>query len=107
MSQAKHTPGPWRLPTKEEARRWWAPVLILDAEGGSLANAQPGFPCDEETIRANAQLIAAAPDLLAALETGVELFELDEEANRPGTDAFTWLHQARAAIAKARGEEAA
>src|SRR5262245_60593792 len=66
MARSKHTPKPWRLPTPEEAKRWMAPYLILDAEGGSLADASPGFPMDEETKLANACLMVASPELLDA-----------------------------------------
>lgn len=50
--------------------------------------------------RANAYLKAAAPDLLAALEA-IDLADLSH-----GDDAMQFIHHtARAAIAKARGEE--
>lgn len=51
---------------------------------------------DNSEAEANAQLIAAAPDLLAVLQ---ELIEI--EGPQPGTAA--WADKARAAIAKATG----
>lgn len=78
MSKITHTKGPWRLPTKEEAARWGAPYLILDSEGGSLADATPGFPMSEEEEQANARLMAASPDyklLLQGLLSGVIRWE--------------------------------
>jgi hypothetical protein len=57
-------------------------------------------PCD---TLADARLIAAAPELLEALE---ELFHLVDDAH-DGERVFTWDMQGRcrAAIAKAKGEE--
>lgn len=47
-------------------------------------------------------LLAATPDLLAALESLVaELEEIGQRENEPDSEALT---EARAAIAKARGE---
>lgn len=48
---------------------------------------------------ANARLIAAAPELLAALETLVSWADNDPERN-----GYDFVQQARAAIAKAKGE---
>lgn len=68
----KHTPGPWRVSDqcatiiKRDFR------MIGSNEGELIANTagHPNsgfFPSDEEAI-ANARLIAAAPDLLEALQ---------------------------------------
>jgi hypothetical protein len=101
MSELKFTPGPWRLPTPEEGKRWLARYLILDAEGGSLADATPGFPANHETKIANARLMTAAPDLLEALRDCADYFhdftEVDKEETRLAAIC-------RAAIAKATGE---
>ena len=81
MSQ--HTPGPW-----------FSHNLWLGPEGkGPFA-----FPLgtDEDQAAANARLIAAAPDLLAALEAATACL-----ARAP--DAYPLLKQAEIAIAKARG----
>jgi hypothetical protein len=51
-----------------------------------------------EEQKANAHLIAAAPDLLAALETLVRVHDT-------GQSDFGCLEIARAAIAKAKGEK--
>jgi hypothetical protein len=59
--------------------------------------------CDDETVseadhEANARLIAAAPDLLAALEWAVDTADAEQyEAD--------WYADARMAIAKAKGDE--
>jgi hypothetical protein len=44
------------------------PRIIAVRDGSSVADANAGFPCSEEEQDANARLIAAAPDLLAACE---------------------------------------
>jgi len=73
--------------------------------------------CDDETVSeqdlaANARLIAAAPDLLAALEAVIEDLEgnidgaVDGGASRDWLeDATNRLNAARDAIAKAKGDE--
>lgn len=57
--------------------------------------------CDDDTVSehdvmANARLIAAAPDLLAALEWAVEAADADQYEQ-------CWYASARAAINKAKG----
>jgi len=86
MTESKHTPGPWYI---QPDRRYY---VIYSEECGALADVQADLP------KANAQLIAAAPDLLVALE---ELIAAPNK-KRP---AEVW-EAARAAIAKARGVEA-
>lgn len=105
-SKRKHTPGPWVAEvyqSLEEAKsssgfKWidrWpeqsrpASVWRLTQNGGKT-----GLPGSIETTAANAHLIAAAPDLLEALE-----------AFLPGAEAMGWnTSKALAAIAKAKGE---
>ena len=57
---------------------------------------------DEETTEANAWLIAAAPDLLAALERILARLEMLNLFIERGEDAKV-VEQARAAIGKATG----
>ena len=69
-STAAHTPGPWVFGNTSEDRR-----MILGGESERyVCNVQiyqtprvAGL-CDEAEREANARLIAAAPDMLAALE---------------------------------------
>jgi hypothetical protein len=99
-----HTPGPWTLHEADER----------DDDGTRLFNIHPVEGLDY--IReAEARLIAAAPDLLAALENLVEeTYECDQD--NPHVAVWCITHQAkrctiseielpnaRAAIAKARG----
>jgi hypothetical protein len=56
---------------------------------------------NEPTIKANARLIAAAPDLLAALQMVEAIWSRDQTAN---IDPESPLAKVRAAIKKATGE---
>ena len=91
---SKHTPGPWKYGAELSSRtgEW---LISFDAgnrgRGIGIAETRPGSGQEE----ANARLIAAAPELLEALE------ELLAETRINGAFA----DKARAAIAKARGEK--
>ena len=95
-----HTPGPWKWdgnvcdydPEQE------APWLVLDPDSSTTDPILRGeIHCGNP---ANARLIAAAPDLLKALQAMLTHMGMDEdEWNKPTFD------QARAAIAKATGEQ--
>lgn len=83
---SKHTPGPWRRGTGSDANR------VFDSQGRIVA---------ERTGYADGHLIAAAPDLLAALHNLADtsrayLAHMDAED-------ITALEIARIAIAKAEG----
>lgn len=93
----QHTPGPWRV---VEAGGFWivpaAPVSGIDELAQELAGPDITIvpvPLDSE---ANAQFIAAAPDLLAALKATVKWFAPDDETRLT-------LATVQAAIAKAEG----
>lgn len=99
MSGVKHTP--WKHEWIEESSDWavFGCVYPPDAEG--IAH-QPGIctmsdSCDEDVAR----LIAAAPDLLEALES---LVEHTDGISLPVT-AHMMRNRARDAIARARGEQ--
>lgn len=95
-NQPKHTPGPWRA----NQPRY---ILGLKTQGQWYIHAKDcTVACSLDGDReANARLIAAAPELLAAL---VELLaQVDEQANAMGWPDNTPREQARAAIAKATG----
>jgi dTDP-4-dehydrorhamnose reductase len=107
----KHTPGPWEVTQRSagewgSAGQWGVAAHYLDRGGQRRRIAMCGSPrtysnpeLDAED-RANARLIAAAPDLLAALRAMVALDECEahfEEAYE------RILPEARAAIAKATG----
>ncbi|HUT61888.1 MAG TPA: hypothetical protein VNA25_28965 [Phycisphaerae bacterium] len=99
---SKHTPRPWRAEETRDAGG--RPVIEIVGAGRSVADlliAGPHAPHDSDggTGRADAALIAAAPDLLAALEAWHK-FMLD---NYSKEDISFW-DQTVNAIAKARGE---
>ncbi|OZI58736.1 hypothetical protein [Bordetella genomosp. 1] len=90
----KHTPGPWEADGEYVQQVGQTEVgicAVLNMDEGGSKGWYPG-----ETTRANARLIAAAPDLLEALRAVVRV------ADR-ATDEFDL---ARAAILKATGEQA-
>jgi hypothetical protein len=113
MSDAKHTPGPWRVSgcmsgnmalIEHGAAGEHSPIIAeVSSDGGSL-------PRD-----ANAALIAAAPELLAELRSSVKMMvnALDNmaylfPAKTPEAQVWrdmlkTKVREARAAIAKATG----
>lgn len=98
---SKHTPGPWVA--EEHLER----IITVETAQDEIYNrrdiAQVGFDPEERlTSEANARLIAAAPDLLAALE------RLLRWTNRGNADQHDkgcrcLIHEAEAAIAKATG----
>ena len=87
--KAKHTPGPWK---QNEDTGMNDSGVILDHIGTVIVTDIYGRT--DEEAEANANLIAAAPDLLAALEAAVKHISLI------GTEVGNMLE---AAIAKARG----
>lgn len=91
MSAAKHTPGPWFVDGVRFVRQEPAPRHVI---------------CRLPTTRneGDARLIAAAPDLLEAVEELANLVELIRSGDYT-PDSFT-TQPARAAIAKATGVEA-
>ena len=95
---ARHTPGPWSvvdvLVENSVAPRLG--VFPVKRVWGDPAIADCGYN------EGNAALIAAAPELLAALDWCVRALEIES-----GTLYAAHLEQARSAIAKATGAEVA
>ena len=104
--KSKHTPGPWRaikrgadcdfifnIATKDNPR---SIANVIDAGTTEQINQ---YEKENGEQAANARLIAAAPELLAALESCSDA--LNTEA---GGLYKARIDQARAAIAKAKGE---
>ena len=116
MTQS-HTPGPWRIDYQQDE----APYIV--AEQGKAWNNptichlyQDITPDDSVTIgplleafdnaTANARLIAAAPDLLAACQALMRAETMQTEGKRDGAtmgQISLAIDAARAAIAKATG----
>jgi len=78
--------------------------LIHDSAGQTIATTtgDPDHAPDYYRALANARLIAAAPDLLAALKAFDDAFSHYCEGD-PDSDEVSALYQAREAIAKATG----
>jgi hypothetical protein len=98
MSNATHTPGPWHVRSSEGQQSH----VVYAADNYAIANAttyhgQHPLHCAE----ANARLIAAAPELLAACEAALP--ELDFVSDGLGEGFHTVVDGLRAAIAKAKG----
>lgn len=105
----KHTAGPWQIePVAATLSTNQSDFLITHSDGelrSHIARLFDSSLCDEHgTTSANARLIAAAPDLLAALEdlVGYAAAEIGIPPNEAVGGAFK---QARAAIAKAKGQQ--
>lgn len=100
MSNSKHTPGPWRIAhPKLTGRRQEGDRLIVGPDNEHVAEAfqyQSHTLTDSKQSDANARLIAAAPDLLAALKW----IERDCVNDTPEM----WM-AVKAAIAKTEGKE--
>jgi hypothetical protein len=97
---AKHTPGPWEAEARQHGLAIYANYDTAPSEYLALINGYEGSKEDRERNRANARLISAAPELLAALERVLECHRLKISLD---TNAAA-LEQARAAIRKAKGE---
>ena len=114
MTETKFTPRPWKatsftLHTGEQVMR----IVPTDAYG--IINRNPGPICEvfsqkvgipDEACIANSKLIAAAPELYAALEKAVNDYGRTGGPWNVPDEPGTWLAIAQAALAKARGEEA-
>ena len=114
MSEAKHTPGPWHIHLVPVEHEIWVHAEFERKQSvfhGAVATAfsytgvtSPAKGIEWSTAIANAHVIAAAPDLLEALEDLVGLAEaaMREANNDCGQyDVDDELSEARAAIAKA------
>ena len=86
MTDTTHTPGPWRVLHKTG-------VFPMDSDCWTIGTAEQ----HRKEHEANARLIAAAPDLLAALQEVLPLAENWGHPDHPGITA------GRAAIARATG----
>lgn len=97
----KHTPGPWHSGT--------VPHIVYDMGGWAVCNTITYHGKHEKgEDEANARLIAAAPDLLAALHDAAALLEVyTNTTGRNGPNvtthgqALATIREGRAAIAKA------
>ena len=91
-----HTPGPWSVEIDHQTE---APEFIRAYHEGEMFDIAT-LSDETEDIGANARLIAAAPDLLAALD---DLLFYLEGYDHDYPEAAPKFDRARAAIAKAVG----
>lgn len=104
----KFTKGPWAVQTDKyggrriiamhpEYRKEGLDYVLVDEVGGRRYGKDFS---DESEREANAHLIAAAPDMYKTLKALASLYEDDD-----GCRKLAQYVEARAALAKARGEE--
>ncbi len=105
MTESKWTAGPWCVGDEKKVSEIWN-VEILGQQGYSLVSTCYGtttgladWYAGAREVKANAHLIAAAPDLYEALE-GI-IAEIDDCAQPSDWDNYV---PALAALAKSRGE---
>lgn len=107
VREGGHTPGPWMAAAGPSSVVGWP--VVARPQGRSICNVswqpKPATVSDEDyhafyvEVQANGHLIAAAPDLLAALREMLEMGELfiPAKLESPG------FKRARAALARATG----
>ena len=117
---SKHTPGPWRI-SSESKRIITVDYREIGHDGGELIGSAAGHPNSgfyppDDQADANALLMAAAPDLLAALQLiyAFDVYEdsyqqledivLDKTCDLGDRQKAAAFIAARAAISKATGE---
>lgn len=107
MSTPSHTPGPWTIDAYAEGKHDY---LVTHSSGGlrsHIARLYDSALCNEHgATEANARLIAAAPDLLAACRLAMATMEAELTKDDPqACTQMEWetepLVALREAIAKA------
>lgn len=90
-----HTPGPWSLSDEDSS-------LLSGADGAYIAQVFSRTNCDIGSLRSNyaadARLIAAAPDMLKALQLVASIWSSDQTTNVAPDSPLAIV---RAAIARA------
>lgn len=94
--EQQHTPGPWHYRIADNG------TPIVETASGEQEVARGGYEGPIAEGEANARLIAAAPDLLAALEDAYADLDRLNTATHPAS--LLTLTRCFNAIAKARGE---
>jgi hypothetical protein len=108
VSAGKHTEGPWAVTGQSEAGRY----IKVAAHGRTVArvlfSSEQAGERGEATDASDALLIAAAPDMLAALcaydDAMTSCWGAPDGLPPGNPDAARCWPMARAAIAKARGQ---
>lgn len=94
-----HTPGPWR-----RGREFGSIVADTGRDNPRIVEVYGGHVVAETVTDANAPLIIAAPDLLEALTAVMRVIDGRDDRGPDTLPTPVW-QQARAALAKARGEQ--
>jgi len=101
--KTKYTPGPWAVNRSTTPQH--ETEIVTRAQGLYGTVALVIGRAGSETGEADANLIAAAPELLAALQDSIIAMETEQDGQNP---IFDWaLAKARRAIAKATHVSAA
>ena len=95
--QPKWTKGPWPIKPTGDFKRIVIGDGLVDGPGGYEVAEVYSDDCDRDEAMANAHLIAAAPDLYAALDGLLGLLDA-------GSLYEPQAYAARAALTKARGQ---
>lgn len=99
MSKAKHTPGPWVF--DDHCRVYSQLGKVVVANTGPIARS----PHSLDECRANTALIAAAPDLLEALNVFIEFGAKNAPVIQSMPMFMNAWELAKRAIARAEGGE--
>lgn len=108
MTEPKFTPGPWHIGYGKTVESlgggdFFAIGLKTDPDWTAICLLSPADSVSN-IDKANAHLIAAAPDLYEALDGLLADITEYQEINFLGGENNHWQVRARAALAKARGE---
>lgn len=95
MANAKHTPGPWVVGANSQCG-----IYVDSATTG--ATVAEAYPDGNQDFEANASLIAATPDLLAACEAALDRLEAAHARSPLEPGLWTVRGNLKAAIAKAK-----
>ena len=108
MSESKHTPGPWGITADKDEHGEIR--TYVGAASSNFPNMYSKYVAkimgwgmdyaNDSEQKANARLIAAAPDLLAALKKWREFM-----VNNYTPEELSWWGETEAAIAKAEGDQ--
>jgi hypothetical protein len=102
-----HTPGPWRVDicTPESGKSIAVHVDTRAVKAGRvMVVALCGRP-GVTYVEANARLIAAAPELFAAVKAAEQFFDDQIHCRKPTQKWTEYVAQIRAAIASAEGKK--
>lgn len=107
MSTAKHTPGPWIVDTDPAYPGELSIDAMVDGWTYHIALVHQGAPPSDDSGLANANVMAAGPELLAAARLAEAIFTKQKWLPVEGsTDPeAVALRELRAAIKKAEGRK--